>query len=308
MKDRLVSPDIYPYSFREALAQVGLTDLRTIVVSGSTKSGARQLLAYHGKTPEELQIIYKADQGMTPRTIADMQSGTIMRRIVGGVFPKHGINEEETDIKEGDNHMHYIDPLDGTGSFTREQRYSTTGAIVFENDEPFGAAICHPFEHELFVAEKNKGAYLFPLDKSLRIISEGKKLVLPDTKLLTGGVVFVDALFNAQTAPYKLKAIRLLHELGGNNINIRMTGSNIDQQRQVAAGRGELTLTDAVGGFFDIAVGAFIIEQAGGVMIDVNTGNAITPNTVVAIGGVKSVVEQVTPGLAKIYEEYNGFK
>lgn len=308
MKDRLVSPDIYPYSFRESLAQVGLTDLRTIVVSGSTKSGARQLLAYHGRTPEELRTIYKADQGMTPRTIADIRSGTIMRRIVGGVFPKHGINEEETGIKEGDNHMHYIDPLDGTGSFTREQRYSTTGAIVYENNEPYAAAVCHPFEQELFVAEKGKGAYLFSCDKSLRIVNKGKKLLLPETKSLEGGVVFVDSLFNAQTAPYKLKAITLFHNLGGNNINIRMTGSNIDQQRQVAAGRGELTLTDAVGGFFDIAVGAFIIKQAGGKMIDVQTRGDVTPNTVVAIGGITSIVDQIVPDLAAAYKEYKGFK
>ena len=86
-----------------------------------------------------------------------------------------------------------------------------------------------------------------------------------------------------------------------------MTGSNIDQQRQVATGRAELTIIDAVGGFFDFS-GRLAIIEAGGKFIDGQTLGDVTEQTQVAIGGVPEIVDQVSPYVQEIYSEYTGFK
>lgn len=295
-------------SFREYLREVGLSDLTAVVVAGAAKVGARKILAIHGATPEQLQIVFKAEAGQTPRTTADMQSGELIRRIIHNVFPEDRINEEETGVHEGIRYTWHVDPLDGTSSFAEGQRYSTTGISVYEGDHPKVAAICHPFERELLVAESGKGAFLFPLNERLEIASSAKKLEVSKKDNLKGGIVFLDALFNTKTTPPKLELQRRLVELSGGNLGFRITGSNIDQQRQIAAGRGRLTITDAVGGFFDLAAGAFIIQESGGIMVDGQTGKPVSEKTQVAIGGPKAIVNQVLPIVQECYREYAGFK
>lgn len=295
-------------TFRERMREIGFSDLLTIVAAGATKVGARRVLAIHGATPEELQIVFKAEAGRTPRTIADLQSGERIKRIIHKLFPEHGINEEETGVHEGIRYTWHVDPLDGTSSFAEGQRYSTVAIAVYEGDTPKVAAICHPFERELLVAELGKGAFVFPLNDQLVVIGPAKKLELSKNDKLAGGIVFIDALFNSKTTPPKIELMKRLVELSNGNLGFRMTGSNIDQQRQVASGRGLLTITDAVGGFFDLAAGALIIQEADGIMIDAQTGGSVTEQTQVAIGGPKRIVVQVKDIVRDIYSGYQGFK
>lgn len=302
------SSEIIQLSFREHLASVGFSDLMTVVAAGAVRVGARRVLAIHGASPEELQIVFKAEAGKTPRTIADLQSGKLINGIIERVFPKNRINEEETGVHEGVEYTWNVDPLDGTSSFAEEQRYSTTGIIVYEGDNPKVATICHPFERELLVAEVGKGAFIFPLNERLEISGPAKRLEVSKKDTLSGGAVYLDALYNTKTTPPKLELQKRLVELSGGNLGFRMTGSNMDQQRQVAAGRGILTITDAVGGFWDIATGGLIIEEAGGVMLDGQTSERITEKTQVAIGGPKAIVEQVLPIVQECYGGYEGFK
>ncbi len=297
-----------PQSFREHLASVGFSDLMTVVAAGAVRVGARRVLAIHGANPEELQIVFKAEAGKTPRTVADLQSGKLINGIIEKVFPENRINEEETGVHEGVKYTWNVDPLDGTSSFAENQRYSTTGIIVYEGDKPKVATICHPFERELLVAEAGKGAFIFPLNEKLEINGPAKRLEVSTKNNLSGGAVYLDALYNTKTTPPKLELQKRLVELSQGNLGFRMTGSNMDQQRQIAAGRGLLTITDAVGGFWDIATGGLIIQEAGGIMIDGQTGEPITEKTQVAVGGSKALVEQVLPLIQECYEGYEGFK
>jgi fructose-1,6-bisphosphatase/inositol monophosphatase family enzyme len=244
---------------------------------------------------------------MTPVTEADRQSGKIIKQLIARNYPDDAINEEETGEKQGDNRIWYVDPLDGTSSFTREQKYSSVGIVVYENSKPYSGAICQPFERELIVAEAGKGAYLFELDEKLTIIGEPKKIEVSSAKELEGSIVYVDALFNNKTTPNKLELIRQLVELSNGRLGIRMTGSNIDQQRQVANGRAEASITDAVGGFYDLAAGSLIIQEAGGKFVDLD-GNDINENTQVALGGAGEIIDKILPIIRKIYSGYKGFK
>jgi fructose-1,6-bisphosphatase/inositol monophosphatase family enzyme len=294
-------------SLETALYQRGFSNL-SIAAGLAVVSGAREVQAIHGASPQDLQIEYKAADGMTPRTVADLRSGEVGKAVLFERIPGAQINEEETGLTVGSGYQVDFDPLDGTESFARGQRYSTVGMEIRRgnNSRPVAAAVAHPFERELLVAEAGIGTYLFPLDDTVAVVGEGVKQEISKNKTLTGGVVYVDALFNGNTSGPKLALMGRLRDLAG-NVGFRMTGSNIDQQRQVATGRAELTITDAVGGFYDFA-GRLPIMEAGGTFIDGLTLRDVTEQTQVAIGGVPEIVDQVGPLVKDIYRGYNGFR
>lgn len=280
--------------------------MTTATAEAGVRLGARKVLQIHGASPEELQIVFKAEAGSTPRTVADLKSGEAIKRFIARKFPQSTVNEEETGVTEGIGYTWHVDPLDGTSSYAREQRYSTVGIAVYESGAPVSAAICQPFERELLIAEKGKGAYVFSLDKDM--IPQGGPRRLEVSKApLEGGIAYVDALFNNKTSGPKLALIDKLVKLSNGNLGIRSTGSNIDQQRQVASGRAEVTITDAVGGFFDLAAGGLIIEEAGGKFTDIY-GKPVGEQTQVAIGSNGKEHEAILRIAAECYQGYTGFK
>lgn len=129
----------------ERLQAIGLSDPRVVVATAVVILGGEKVLDIHGRSPEELQIVYKAKAGKTPRTLADMESARVGKQVIKLNFPTHRINEEETGDERGDEIAHHFDPLDGTSSYARGLHYSTVGEAVYEKNQPFAAAICHPF-------------------------------------------------------------------------------------------------------------------------------------------------------------------
>lgn len=285
------------------------SDLTTHVAQVAVRLGARKVAASFGKSPEELQLELKAEAGSTPRTVADLNSGKIIRQLIRREFPWDRINEEETGEHPGTTEqVWYVDPLDGTSSFAREQTYSNVGVAVYRSGEPFSAAICQPFDRELLIAEKGKGAHLITLRPDLTVdTAVSPRRIHCSDRSLQGGSFYVDAFFNANTSGPKLKFMGMVIQDFGEDIGFRMTGSNIDQQRQVAAGRAEATLTDAVGGFYDLAAGGLIIQEAGGIFTDI-FGNPVTKKTQVAIGSNGKNHDELLAIAQECYHNYNGFK
>lgn len=290
----------------DALPSIGLSDSRLTTAAAAALLGGKKVLEIYGASPEVLMTVYKADAGKTPRTIADLESGRIGKEIIRQQFPKSRINEEETGDEEGsDGNDFHFDPLDGTSSYARELRYSTVGIAVYENHQPFAAVICHPFEQELIVAQAGKGTYLFRTGPIMRVLLYPRQLEVSKNNL-DGGLAFVDALFNEKTSPRKFAFMKDLVNLANNNLGFRMSGSNIDQQLKVAAGRAELTLTDAVGGFFDLAAGGLAIIEAGGKFTD-QKGNSVDETTQVALGTNGLIHDDVLGILDRQYFRYKGF-
>src|SRR3989344_4217427 len=291
------------------LQSAGLSDARLTVAAMSVLLGARKVLAIHGASPEVLQVVFKAEAGKTPRTVADLESAKIGKELIRRIFLDSRINEEETGDEEatlGSQEAFHFDPLDGTSSYARELRSSTVGNGLYLADQPFASAICHPFEKELVVARVRKGTHLFRFDESLENLTYVRQLEVSKNKL-DGGVAFIDALFNEKTSPRKLGMMADLVIMANNNLGFRMSGSNIDQQLKVAAGRAEMTLTDAVGGFFDLAAGGLAITEAGGKFTD-HEGNSVNEQTQVAIGTNGRVHDDILELAQKWYRNYQGFK
>lgn len=276
--------------------------------------GAQQVESIYGLSAEKLQTEYKANEGMSPVTIADWQSEAVITQTIKQHFPTHQIHGEESGIYEGQELIWYVDPLDGTSSFINGQRYSTVGVSVYtKGGDYLAAAIVNPFEKELLVAEKGKGAYLFTFDTEFTIHEMPRKITVSRRSSIRGSIAYIDASFNAKTIDAKLRFLRKLALLGigedkKGKIGYRMTGSNIDQQRQVAAGRAEIGLTDAIGGPYDWRSGYVILVEAGGVMLDVHTGREPTDETVVVVYGSSDLISHVLPVAQSAYPDYTGFK
>lgn len=290
----------------EKLQAIGLSDPRVTVATAVVILGGRIVFDIHGRSPEELQIVYKAEAGKTPRTVADMESGRIGKELIRQQFPTHRINEEETGDEMGDENAHHFDPLDGTSSYARGLRYSTVGEAVYYKDQPFAAAICHPFEREVVVTQVGKGTHLFALDEHLKTLTYIRQLEVSKNPL-EGGIAYIDALFNEKTSSRKFGFMADLVKLANNNLGFRMSGSNIDQQLKVATGRAELTMTDAVGGFFDLAAGGLAIVEAGGKFTD-KDGNPVNELTQVAVGTNGLIHDDILEIANRHYTGYQGFE
>ncbi|MBI2599291.1 hypothetical protein HYW43_00015 [Candidatus Daviesbacteria bacterium] len=311
----------------ERLQTIGLSDPRVTIAAAAAIEGAREVLAIHGASPEVLKVEYKAKDGDTPKTVADTHSGTVIKRLIRDQFPEDRINEEESGDEKGtasEGNAWHVDPLDGTSSYAEGQRYSTVGIAVYSSKRPYAAVICHPFERELVVAVAGKGAFLYRLagEKELEdlwgspsglkveglfMTTDCRQIEVSKAPTLVGGIAYIDALFNSKTRDSKFTFMAGLVDLAGNNLGFRMSGSNIDQQLKVAKGSARLTLTDAVGGFFDLAAGGLAIIEAGGKFTDVN-GHSVNESTQVAIGTNGPMHDDVLELARVCYQGYQGFR
>lgn len=136
-------------SHEELQKKVGLSDSRLTVAVVSALWASKEVLSIHGASADILQVVYKADAGQTPRTVADLRSGEIIKMIIRREFPNSRVNEEETGDESGtDEYAWYVDPLDGTSSYAEGLRYSTVGIAIYESGSPFASVIVNPFERD----------------------------------------------------------------------------------------------------------------------------------------------------------------
>lgn len=251
---------------------------------------------------KEIGVEYKSKEGDTPRTLIDRYAEEKILEVIGmSEFKNDYIYAEESGEKGSGKRIWYIDPFDGTSNATIKLPMSTMGIGIEENGDLVGAVVYNPFERKLFFAEKGEGAYVQYKNRRPKKIK---------TDLISNSAkqrfAWVDALFNQNTTPRKLKWISQMQEKGLIQ-NIRMTGSNIDYSAKIAESRGNYQLTDAVGGYFDLC-GGLLIEEAGGKMANLK-GNfpKFGDEVAIAVANPKDL-EKVLKITTDCYKSYKGFR
>lgn len=237
----------------------------------------RHILNLFGKSMDELGTEYKAGDGDTPRTLIDTHSEKDIRAYVqdSGAFQGFSFyGEEAGGVLTGRDII--VDPYDGTSNAQIKLGMSTSGMCLFEEGGLVASIILHPFKRKLFGAMKGGGAYVNNVvvrrkksgDHRLSESSDGPVQIHTDTESNSAKTryAWVDALFNDKTTGRKNAWIAGMVEAGLIR-NVRMTGSNIGYSAEIAEGGGHYQLTDAVGGFYDLA-GYNLIEEAGGRMVN----------------------------------------
>jgi myo-inositol-1(or 4)-monophosphatase len=183
-------------------------------------------------------------------TEVDHQSESFLLGEVQRDFPKHHIFSEESGIIQGDDeHIWYIDPLDGTVNYAHHVPFfSVSIAYASKGVLKFGA-VYDPMRDEMFLAERGKGATLNGEPIKVSTTTELQK------SLLVTGFPY-DAWNTAQDNFANFVKFAKLSQ------GVRRLGSAALDLSYVASGRfdgfWELSLKP-----WDVAAGGLIAEEAG---------------------------------------------
>ena len=175
-------------------------------------------------------------------------------------YPDHAILGEEGGLV-GDENAEYrwvIDPLDGTTNFIRGIPHYAVSIACLRNGKLEHAVIVDPVRREEFTASRGRGAQLN--GRRLRV----SKLPSLEGALLGTGIPFKDHC-DDQLEPYAKSIQVLASQCAG----IRRAGAAALDLAYVAAGRldafWEIGLAP-----WDIAAGALLVREAGGLVADIN--------------------------------------
>ena len=204
-------------------------------------------------------------------------------------YPDHAVLGEESGLTgaEDADYCWVIDPLDGTTNYVRGiPHYAVSIACLYKGKLEH-AIIVDPVRREEFTASRGRGAQL-----NGRRIRVSKRPSL-DGALLGTGIPFKDHC-DDKLAPYS----KSMEILAGQCAGIRRAGAASLDLAYVAAGRldafWEIGLAK-----WDIAAGALLIREAGGLVADINGSETFLESGNIVCGNPKcfKAVLQVTKPL-----------
>tara|TARA_B100001057_G_scaffold292036_1_gene292099 strand:+ start:601 stop:1344 length:744 start_codon:yes stop_codon:yes gene_type:complete len=194
---------------------------------------------------EKLQVKKKGPTDFV--TNADLKSEKIIIEELEKAKPNFSILSEEKGFKKNKDtkNIWIIDPIDGTTNFLHGIPHFAISVGLLSNDEIKSGLIFDPIKDEMFYAEKNNGAFFN--NERIRV---SKKNELSDCLFATGGK--------------KYNSI--------NEISTRKSGCAALDLAYVASGRYDGYCQSSLN-LWDIAAGLIIVQEAGGVINNINLNN-----------------------------------
>lgn len=202
----------------------------------------------------------------------DRKAESVIIDAILKAYPRHSILAEESGHSGEGEFQWIIDPLDGTTNFLHGFPQFAVSIALKHGDSLEQAIIYDPLRQELFTATRGGGAYM----NSRRIrVSKRKEL---SGSLLGTGFPFG----NSFKLEVFIKTFRTLFPLAA---GIRRAGAASLDLAYVASGR--------LDGFWefglkpwDMAAGALLIQEAGGIVTSVNNDNTyMKSGTILAANG-----------------------
>lgn len=233
-----------------------------------------------------MRSIHRADAvGVTDKgqydfvTDADkLAEAEIVREIKRG-YPDHAIWGEETGRSGHSRYVWVIDPIDGTSNFMRGLPHCSVSIAMMEDGVVQHGVVYDPVRDELFTASKGGGAYLN--DRRIRTSARNG---LAGALIATG--------FPFRQRPRLATQLRMVKALLDDAEDLRRTGSAALDLAYVASGR--------LDGFFeaglmpwDVAAGALLVREAGGMCVDFEGGEGWFEGGDVIAGNLKVVAGMV---------------
>ncbi|MBL0320016.1 MAG: inositol monophosphatase family protein [Alphaproteobacteria bacterium] len=98
---------------------------------------------------------------LTPVTIADKETETILRTLIQQHYPQHGIAGEEFPPHQGDAEWLWVlDPIDGTKSFIAGRPWFATLIGLTHRGDPVLGVIDQPITHERWIGDPQRSCTL----------------------------------------------------------------------------------------------------------------------------------------------------
>jgi myo-inositol-1(or 4)-monophosphatase len=204
-------------------------------------------------------------------------------------YPDHAILGEETGLtgSEDAEYQWVIDPLDGTTNYARGIPHYAISIACLHKGKLEHAVIVDPVRREEFTASRGRGAQL-----------NGRRLRVSKRNSLDGALLGTGIPFKGHCDD-KLEAYaKTVELLAGECAGIRRAGAASLDLAYVAAGRldafWEIGLAK-----WDIAAGALLIKEAGGLVSDINASDNYLESGNIVCGNPKcfKAVLQVTKPL-----------
>lgn len=188
-------------------------------------------------------------------TYVDKTAEEMIVKKLAMLIPEAGfITEEETLVKKGEVYNWIIDPLDGTTNFIHSIPCFSISIALLRNDELVLGVIYEINLDEMFYAWEGSNAYL-----------NGAIIKVSPTTLIENSLV-------ATGFPYynyvkQKEYMMLFQDLMKTSRGLRRLGSAAVDLAYVACGRFDAFYEYSLNSW-DVAAGAVIVKQAGGVVTD----------------------------------------
>ncbi|TDQ38456.1 inositol monophosphatase family protein [Thiopseudomonas denitrificans] len=194
-------------------------------------------------------------------------------------YPDHGIlGEEGSSVAgqgEGADYQWVIDPLDGTTNYIHGIPHFAVSIACKYRGRVEHAVIYDPMLDEEFLASRGRGATL-----------NGRRLRVTKRNNLTHAVLATGFPFRDGQMEHIDNYLAMFRELAGQSAGIRRAGAASLDLAYVAAGRydgfWEYGLSE-----WDMAAGALLIQEAGGLISDFAGGHQFLDNGHVVAGNPK---------------------
>lgn len=229
------------------------------LVTPIIKSAGTILLSHFNTSLERKEKA--GDHGFV--TKADLESEGYLIKHLQPLIPEAAFFAEESG-KRGNTAQGYcwvIDPLDGTTNFAHGLPYFCISVALTQNNVPVFGMIYQPITDELFYATQGNGAYL-----------NGKPLAVSQSSFDKSVIALGLPYAKDDTFDYLLQ--RTL-AIGRQVYAIRHLGAVALDAAYVAAGVLDGMFFEELG-WWDVAAGMLIIEEAGGLVTDFQ-GKPIDP-------------------------------
>ena len=208
-------------------------------------------------------------------------------------FPNHGIlGEEGSRIQgtgEGADYQWIIDPLDGTTNFVRGIPHFAVSIACKYRGRLEHAVIIDPVRQEEFTASRGRGAAL-----------NGRRIRVSQRRGLEGALLGTGFPFRDEQLDGLENYLGMFRALTGQTAGIRRAGAASLDLAYVAAGRfdafWEFGLSE-----WDMAAGALLIQEAGGLVSDFNGGHDFLEKGHLVAGNAKcfkAVLTAIQPHLS----------
>lgn len=194
-------------------------------------------------------------------------------------YPNHGFLGEEGGQKEGSSdgadYQWIIDPLDGTTNFVRGVPHFAVSIACKYRGRLEHAVVLDPVRQEEFTASRGHGAAL-----------NGRRLRVSPRKSLEGALLGTGFPFRNEQTDYLDNYLGMFRSLVGPTAGIRRCGAASLDLAYVAAGRydafWEFGLSE-----WDMAAGALLIQEAGGLVSDFTGGHEFLEKGHIVAGNTK---------------------
>ncbi|XP_023522063.1 inositol monophosphatase 1-like isoform X1 [Cucurbita pepo subsp. pepo] len=204
-------------------------------------------------------VVHKGEVDLvteTDKACEDLVFGHLKQR-----FPSHKFIGEETTAANGaveltDEPTWIVDPIDGTTNFVHGFPFVCVSIGLTIGKVPTVGVVFNPIIDELFTGIRGQGAYLN--GKAIKVSSQDElmKSLLAIEIAATRDKSYIDATTG--------RINRLLFKAR----SLRISGSCALSLCDIACGRMDLFYINGYGGPWDVAAGAVIVMEAGGLVYD----------------------------------------